>query len=85
MEPKDVMERKHKIIELPKKLIIESTKRKLNAIEKGKIVKINELEEDLRIETVKRRIKEKSVSFKMKKKKKKNDKIRDRDKSRNNK
>ena len=85
MEPKDVMERKHKIIELPKKLIIESTKRKLNAIEKGKIVKINELEEDLRIETVKRRIKEKSVSFKMKKKKKKNDKIGDRDKSRNNK
>ena len=76
MEPKDVMERKHKIIELPKKLIIESTKRK---------VKINELEEDLRIETVKRRIKEKSVSFKMKKKKKKNDKIGDRDKSRNNK
>ena len=85
MEPKDVMERKHKIIELPKKLIIESTKRKLNAIEKGKIIKINELEEDLRIETVKRRIKEKSVSFKMKKKKKKNDKIGDRDKSRNNK
>ena len=85
MEPKDVMERKHKIIELQKKLIIESTKRKLNAIEKGKIVKINELEEDLRIETVKRRIKEKSVSFKMKKKKKKNDKIGDRDKSRNNK
>ena len=62
------MERKHKIIELQKKLIIESTKRKLNAIEKGKIIKINELEEDLRIETVKRRIKEKSVSFKMKKK-----------------
>ena len=85
MEPKDVMERKHKIIELPKKLIIESTKRKLNAIEKGKTIKINELEEDLRIETVKRRIKEKSVSFKMKKKKKKNDKIGDRDKSRNNK
>ena len=62
------MERKHKIIELQKKLIIESTKRKLNAIEKGKIIKTNELEEDLRIETVKRRIKEKSVSFKMKKK-----------------
>ena len=61
------MERKHKIIELQKKLIIESTKRKLNAIEKGKIIKINELE-DLRIETVKRR--KKSVSFKMKKKRK---------------
>ena len=62
------MERKHKIIELQKKLIIESTKRKLDAIEKGKIIKINELEEDLRIETVKRR--KKSVSFKMKKKRK---------------
>ena len=50
--------------------IMREPKRKLNAIEKGKIIKTNELEEDLRIETVKRRIKEKSVSFKMKKKEK---------------
>ena len=45
-----------------------STKRKLNAIEKEKINKINELEEDLRKETVKKRVKGKPVSFKMKNK-----------------
>ena len=42
-----------------------------------KIIKINELEEDLRIEAVKRWMKEKPVNFK------ENNRIRDRDKSRN--
>ena len=37
-------------------------------MEKERINKINKLEEDLRIETVKRRMKKKTVSFKMKNK-----------------
>ena len=48
--------------------MIESTTRKLNAIEKEKINIIKKLEEELRIETTKRRMKEKPVSFKMKNK-----------------
>ena len=45
--------------------MIESTKRKLSAIENKKIIKRIELEEDLRIEAVKRRMKKKPVSSKM--------------------
>ena len=56
------------IIELETETIIESTKKKLSTIEKEKINKINKLEEDLRIKTVKRRMKEKPVSFKIKNK-----------------
>ena len=50
--------------------MIESTKKKISAIDKEKLNRINELEEDLRIETVKRKMKEKPLSFKIKKKKK---------------
>ena len=42
---------------LEAEIIIESTKRKLSAIEKAKINKIKKLEEDFRIETTKRRMK----------------------------
>ena len=42
----------NKIEKLETEIIIKSTKRKLSAIEKEKIIKINELEEYLRIETV---------------------------------
>ena len=49
--------------------VIESTKRKLNAIEKEKIIQMNELEEDLRTETIYRRTKMKRMSFKTKNKK----------------
>ena len=49
-------------------MIIESTKRKRNAIEKEKIIKLNEIREDLRIKTVKKRMKKKPASFKMKNK-----------------
>ena len=45
-------------------MIIESTKRKLSAIEKEKIIRINELEENLRIKTVKKRMKERPMSLK---------------------
>ena len=45
--------------------MIESTKRKLSAIENKKIIKKIELEEDLRIEAVKGRMKKKPVSSKM--------------------
>ena len=48
--------------------MIESTKKKISAIDKEKLNRINELEEDLRIETVKRKMKEKPLSFKIKKK-----------------
>ena len=69
-------------------MIIESTKRKRNAIEKEKIIKLNEIREDLRIKTVKKRMKKKPASFKMKNKeieRKKINWIRDRNKSKNNK
>ena len=45
--------------ELETEIIIESTKRILSAIEKGKLNEINELEANLKIETVKRRMKKK--------------------------
>ena len=57
-----------KIEELETEIIIDSTERKLGAIEKEKINKINGLEEYLRIETVKRRIKKKPMGFKIKNK-----------------
>ena len=64
----DAIEETNKIEELETEIIIESTKRKLSAIEKEKRKRIYELEEDLRIETVKRIMKEKPESFKMKNK-----------------
>ena len=66
--------------------MIESTKKKISAIDKEKLNRINELEEDLRIETVKRKMKEKPLSFKIKKKeiKRKKNRIRERNKSRKN-
>ena len=64
----DAIEEINKIEELETEIIIKSTKRKLSAIEKEKLIRINEIEEDLRIETVKRRMKEKPMSFKMKNK-----------------
>ena len=57
-----------RIKELETEIILESTKRKLSAIEKEKLNRINELEEDFRIETVKRIMNEKPVSPKMKNK-----------------
>ena len=48
----DTIEEINKIEESETKIITESTKRKLNVIEKEKIIKMNELEEDLRIETI---------------------------------
>ena len=45
-----------------------STKRKLSVVEKERIDKINELEENLRIKIVKWRMQEKPLSFKMKNK-----------------
>ena len=45
-------------------MIIESTKRKLSAIEKEKLIRINELEENLRIKTVKKTMKERAMSLK---------------------
>lgn len=54
----------YKIEELETEMIIESTKRKLSAIEKEKIIRINELEENLRIKTVKKRMKERPMSLK---------------------
>ena len=64
----DAMEEINKVEESATEIIIESAERKLNAIEKEKITKMNELGEDLRIETVKTRMKEKLVNFKMKNK-----------------
>ena len=54
----------NKIEELETEMIIESTKRKLSAIEKEKIIRINELEENLRIKTVKKRMKGRPMSLK---------------------
>ena len=54
----------NKIEKLETEMIIESTKRKLSAIEKEKIIRINELEENLRIKTVKKRMKERPMSLK---------------------
>ena len=54
----------NKIEELETEMIIESTKRILRAIEKEKIIRINELEENLRIKTVKKRMKERPMSLK---------------------
>ena len=65
-------------------IAIKSTKRKYSVIQKQKRIKINELKEDFRILTVKRRMKGKPESFKMKNKKKSNS-IRKRNKNRNNK
>ena len=64
----NAIEKMIKIEKLETEIIIESTKRKLGAIEKEKINKINELEEYLRIETVKGRMEEKPMSFKIKNK-----------------
>ena len=44
----DAKEEINKIEELETKIIVQSIKRKLSAIEKEKIDKINELEDDLR-------------------------------------
>ena len=60
----DPIEKLNKTEALKTKTIVESTKSERNAKEKEKIIKINELEEDLRVEIVKRRMKEKAVSFK---------------------
>ena len=60
----DPIEKLNKTEALKTKTIAESTKSERNAKEKEKIIKINELEEDLRVEIVKRRMKEKAVSFK---------------------
>ena len=49
--------------------MIEFIKRKLNAIGKEEMIKISVVEEDLRIETVRRRMKEKPVSFEKKNRK----------------
>ena len=59
----DTIEKLNKTEALKTKTIVESTKSERNAKEKEKIIKINELEEDLRVEIVKRRMKEKAVSF----------------------
>ena len=64
----DAIEEINKIEELETVIIIESTQRKISAVEKEKINRINQLAEDLRIETVNRRMKEQPVSFKMKNK-----------------
>ena len=64
--PEDAIEEINKMEELETEIIIGSTKKKLSAIEKEKINRINVLEEGLKIETVKRRTKEKLASFKMK-------------------
>ena len=60
----DAIEEINKIEELETEMIIESTKRKLSAIEKEKLIRINELEENLRIKTVKKRMKERPMSLK---------------------
>ena len=62
------VEETNKVEELETEIIIESSKRKFCAIEKEKMIKINELKENLRIEIVKRRTKEEPLSFKIKKK-----------------
>ena len=62
----DALEETNKIVELETE--IESTKRKSSATETEQITKINKLEKYLKIETVKRRMKEKPMSFKTKKK-----------------
>ena len=59
----------NKIKELETEIIIESTKRKRSAVEKEKINRMIELGEDLRMEAVKRRMKEKPANFKKKIKK----------------
>ena len=64
----DVIDILNKIEELKTQIIIETTKRKLSAIENKNVTEINELGEDLRIEAVKRRMKEKHESFKLKNK-----------------
>ena len=64
----DVIDLLNKIEELETQIIIETTKRKLSAIENKNVTEINELGEDLRIEAVKRRMKEKHESFKLKNK-----------------
>ena len=63
----DAIEETNKIKELETEIIIESTKKKIGVIEKEKLNRINELE-DLRTETVKRKVKAKQVSFKIKNK-----------------
>ena len=60
----DAIEEINKIEELETEMIIESTKRKLSAIEKEKLIRINELEENLRIKTVKKTMKERAMSLK---------------------
>ena len=64
----DALEETNKIVELETEIIIESTKRKSSATETEQITKINKLEKYLKIETIKRRMKEKIMSFKTKKK-----------------
>ena len=64
----DIIDILNKIEELKTQIIIETTKRKLSAIENKNVTEINELGEDLRIEAVKRRMKEKHESFKLKNK-----------------
>ena len=64
----DALEETNKIVELETEIIIESTKRKSSATETEQITKINKIEKYLKIETVKRRMKEKPMSFKTKKK-----------------
>ena len=64
----DVIDLLNKIEELETQIIIEPTRRKLRAIGNENVTEINELGEDLRIERVKRRMKEKHESFKLKNK-----------------
>ena len=64
----DVIDILNEIEELETQIIIEPTKRKRSAIENENVTEINELGEDLKIEAVKRRMKEKHESFKLKNK-----------------
>lgn len=65
----DTIEEINKIEESETQIMIEFIKRKLNAIGKEEMIKISVVEEDLRIETVRRRMKEKPVSFEKKNRK----------------
>ena len=65
----DAIKEINKIKELETEIIIESTKRKRSAVEKEKISRMIELGEDLRMEAVKRTMKEKPANFKIKIKK----------------
>ena len=63
------IEKINKIKELETKLIIESTKRKRNAIEKEITIRINEIEEYINVETKKEKNRGVNRDFKRKNKK----------------